>query len=55
MAATTITAIIGASTVLPKTLTKIAHPVVVAAATTASSIFLTAQSQGLNVDDTFIE
>ena len=55
MAGTTATAIIAASTILPKAVTKIAHPVVVAAATTATSLVLTARAQGLDIDDTFKE
>jgi hypothetical protein len=55
MVGTTATAIIAASTVLPKSITKIAHPLLLAAAATISSIVATAKASGLDVDATFHE
>lgn len=50
---TTVSAIIAAGTLLPKAVTKVAHPVVVAAATTAVSLVMSAQATGTPVDDAF--
>mmetsp|Transcript_81324 Transcript_81324/g.162251 ORF Transcript_81324/g.162251 Transcript_81324/m.162251 type:complete len:513 (-) Transcript_81324:412-1950(-) len=51
---TTVTAIIAASTALPKPVTKVFHPVVVAGAATAASLVISAQARGMaSADDAF--